>query len=985
MSLKLTREQEAKAQYSKLPKYKLIAFLNEKEKEPLKKLESKSKDYIIDLIIKTHINELEPVQYFDKYINPKEKQSTDFNKRYGLKPYSKEELLKMDYEKDNFITPYEGTVNVLNPKSNIMKLEEHQKKFLNGFLIGNLRGAIVFHGVGTGKTLTAVASSRMYLQMYPKNNVYVVTPSAVIYNFTKEMIAFGLDPRDPRYKYFTYEKFARAKKTTTENALLIVDEAHNFRTEMKRVDTDGNIEFGESNKRGQQLLLRGGIPAHKVLMLTATPFVNKPYDIENLLAIAEGRYPNDEEAFGFIGSSYAMRYDYFKYRISKYEKESNSEYFPKKIEQFVPLVVDDANDKIQASTGKTNPYYVKSRQFGLDKLKFDFIMKKIKSNNFKYVVYTAFQETGITELEKLLTSQNIEYGIISGKQNAKQKADFIDGYNNYENKDYLNKRYRILLITKAGAEGVDLQRTRGIFVIDGQWNDALYEQIVARAIRFKSHYDLPKKDQFVEVYKLFLCYKWEGEILEKFNKTGKFDFLGLLETILENRENEKKLNKLQSGKLTKKDELEYNKKVMEKFKDNKDFDPEVLKTLKKGSAERSKYLSENQQFAKNKERYITEEVKSLGQNTPSTDFYMYLKQKVKTYVIDKFITDLSNIPKVEQSVLDIPEVKKIMTEIINNKMTGVQMMSYISTVLRPLMNETKKFLAKVDNLKIEKYLQEHAIKKENIRNKLKVKVGQEYFTPPHVIKEFFQFAGLNLVMKLISKDMSFDCLEPSAGHGAIVGGIMDEFDKLKAKYTIDMVEYSDENRKVLQEIVLNDFIELKKTKDFLEFFPSKQYDFVFMNPPFHLSTKFNKQYNKDVYDYDFVKRAYACLKKNGSLFAITGTTWKTNEDIKKWYSSKDALIQEKNLNWTGEGLKKGAEIKNLKVSFIKITKLKEDPQEDKQILDTLFKKITEDRKEKILEIKNDFQELANIKEEISETKDPLLPVENPTRRRRDWQ
>ena len=347
---------------------------------------------------------------------------------------------------------------------------------------------------------------------------------------------------------------------------------------------------------------------------------------------------------------------------------------------------------------------------------------------------------------------------------------------------------------------------------------------------------------------------------------------------------------------------------------------------------------------------------------------MYLKQKVKTYVIDKFITDLSNIPKVEQSVLDIPEVKKIMTEIINNKMTGVQMMSYISTVLRPLMNETKKFLAKVDNLKIEKYLQEHAVKKENIRNKLKVKVGQEYFTPPHVIKEFFEFAGLNLVMKLVSKDMSFDCLEPSAGHGAIVGGIMDAFDKLKAKYTIDMVEYSDENRKVLEEIVLNDFIELKKTKDFLEFFPSKQYDFVFMNPPFHLSTKFNKQYNKDVYDYDFVKRAYACLKKNGSLFAITGTTWKTNEDIKKWYSSKDAIIQEKNLNWTGEGLKKGAEIKNLKVSFIKITKLKEDPQEDKEILDTMFKKITEDRKEKILEINNEFQELANIKEEITEKK-----------------
>jgi 16S rRNA G1207 methylase RsmC len=128
---------------------------------------------------------------------------------------------------------------------------------------------------------------------------------------------------------------------------------------------------------------------------------------------------------------------------------------------------------------------------------------------------------------------------------------------------------------------------------------------------------------------------------------------------------------------------------------------------------------------------------------------------------------------------------------------------------------------------------------------------------------------------------------------------MDAFDKIKENYSIDMVEYSEENRKVLEEIELKDFIELKKTKDFLEFFPSKQYDFIFMNPPFHLDTKFNKQYKKDVYDYDFVKRAYACLKENGVLFAITGIKWKDNADIKKWYSSKNAVIEDKTFNWSG--------------------------------------------------------------------------------------
>lgn len=964
MSLQISKNQEIKLQYSKLPKYKLIEYINEKLESPMKGLNSKNKSDIISFIINSKMK-IEPLEYFDKFT--RQKSSVNFQKRYGLNPYTKEELLKMDFEKDNFRNPYEGTQNILNPDSQILKLEEHQKKFLNGFLIGNLRGAIVFHGVGTGKTLTAVACSNMYLQLYPKNNVYVITPSAVIYNFTKEMLSFGLDPRDPRYKYFTYEKFARSKSTIAENALLIVDEAHNFRTEMKR-NKDG--EFGWQNKRGQELLVRGGIPCHKCLMLTATPFVNKPYDIENLLAVAEGRYPNDEESFGFIASSSGMRYDYLKYRISKYQKSLENEYFPKKIEKFVPLIVPDDNYEIKAKTGRDNPYYVYTRQNGLDKLKFDFIMDKIKRNNNKYVCYTSFQDSGIKELEQLLTKSKISYGIISGSQNTRQKADFIDGYNNYNNEKYLDKKYRILLITKAGAEGVDLKETRGIFVMDGQWNDALYEQIVARAIRFKSHFNLPKKDQFVEVYKLFLCYKSESEILNDINDNKKINFLALLEVILKNREKEKKLKQATKDKLSKKDELEFNKAILDKYKGNKDFDPDELKKLKKGSTERAKYLKENHQFARNKESYITDEVKNLGKTTPSTDFYMFIKTKVKSYVIDKFIESISKIPKVESSISDIPEVKKIFEDIVNKKMTGKEMMNYISKILRPIIKKSQTYLSKINNLQMEKYLQEHAIKKENIRNKLKVKVGQEYFTPPHVIKEMFNFFDLKRILKNIADTATFDILEPSAGHGAVVKGIIEYFEVIKATYTIDMVEYSDENRKILEEIVLNDFIELKKTKDFLEFFPSKQYDFVFMNPPFHLDTKFNKQYKTDVYDYDFVKRAYACLNLNGVLVAITGMKWKENEEIKKWYKSKNAIIEEKTFNWSGEGLKKGAEIKNLKVSFIKITKVKEDPKEDKDILDTSFKNIiiSEAQQTKMLEITNAFDKLADVEEEEENNK-----------------
>lgn len=953
---------DAKFQYMKLSKYKLIEYIKENNNtgKEIKGLNSKKKEDLIDLIFKLNVK-LHPVPYFEKFQNTKTKSSVNFKTRYGLNPYTKEELLKMDFSKDNFLNPYEGTQHILNPTSDIMKLEDHQKKFLNGFLIGNLRGAIVFHGVGTGKTLTAVACSRMYLQLYPKNSVYVITPSAVIYNFTKEMIAFGLDPRDPRYKYYTYEKFSRSKNVKAENSLLIVDEAHNFRTEMKF--DDKNLTYTK-NIRGSQLLLRGGIPCHKALLLTATPFVNKPYDIENLLSIAEGRMPNDEESFGVIASSSGMRYDYFKYRISKYDKELSSVYFPKKIEQFIPLITKD--DKIRAKTGRDNPYYIYSRQSGVDKLKFDYVLNIItKNKNYKYVCYTTFQESGILALKELLIEEDIPFGIISGMQNARQKADFIDGYNNYENENYLGNKYRILLITKAGAEGVDLKRTRGIFILDGQWNEALYEQIVARAIRFKSHFDLPKSEQVVHVYKLFVCFDWEAEILKKVDENVKIDFLAILEKILAAREAEKKLKKYRDNTGSKRDEYKFNNDLINKYKGIDDFDPEELKKLKKGSAERKKYLEQNQQFAKNKEQYVTQEVKNLSMATPSTDFYMFIKQKVKQFIIDKFISTLIKIPKVEQSVYDFPDVKKIFDKVITDKMTGKQMMEYISKLLKGQILKSKKLLGELDSEKLRKYLDDYIVKTQRAKEKLSVKRGQEYFTPPHVIKEMFNFADLNHAIKSLKNNIIFDCLEPSAGHGAIVHGIMENFDKLHAKYNIDMVEYSEENRKVLKEVQITDFLELKETKDFLEFFPSKQYDFVFMNPPFHLDTKFNKQYKQDVYDYDFVKRAYACLKVNGSIVAITGLKWKENDDIKKWYKSKGAIIEDKTFNWSGEGLKKGADIKSLKVSFIKITKLKEDPEEDKNILDISFKNIilSEKKKEQIAEITNNFEKLVSMEEE----------------------
>ena len=97
---------------------------------------------------------------------------------------------------------------------------------------------------------------------------------------------------------------------------------------------------------------------------------------------------------------------------------------------------------------------------------------------------------------------------------------------NHHKKIYINDKYRILIITKAGAEGVDTINTNNIILIDSQWNDALSEQIIARAIRYKSHFGLPIDQRYVKVYRTLLMKQSNKQIFDKINSSSFNDWIG---------------------------------------------------------------------------------------------------------------------------------------------------------------------------------------------------------------------------------------------------------------------------------------------------------------------------------------------------------------------------------------------------------------------------------------------------------------------------
>ena len=69
-------------------------------------------------------------------------------------------------------------------------------------------------------------------------------------------------------------------------------------------------------------------------------------------------------------------------------------------------------------------------------------------------------------------------GVIQGDTNAEERKTIASKYDNGD--------LKIVIISKAGEEGVDFKRTGVILLADGVWTSAEYDQILGRAVRKNS-------------------------------------------------------------------------------------------------------------------------------------------------------------------------------------------------------------------------------------------------------------------------------------------------------------------------------------------------------------------------------------------------------------------------------------------------------------------------------------------------------------------
>jgi hypothetical protein len=415
--------------------------------------------------------------------------------------------------------------------SNGKKLNPHQKIVAEFMRDTKRKGLVVVHKVGTGKTITALITAQCLLSQSPNSRVIVITPKAVVEQFGKELKKLNLSPNiASRIRIYPHVGWLNRFESGVEdakNAVLIVDEAHKFKGQNK-LDP-----YGKEISKRARLLSEAAQEADKVLLLTATPLENGIEETINYVSFTNDKnirqeYKNRQGSFKNKQIIINDFRDYLRCNFSVYDQVQKED-FPRRIDHIVKLKMtkdyqakyNDAEKNVEGSIGKE--VFFNRRTMNTPDLtrfhngirravngieipspKITWTVDKIKeivANKGKVVVYSTWIKFGIDLVAKKLKALKIKYQIISGSVPKAERVAAVEAYN--------SNQLRVMLISSAGAEGLDLKETSAVIVVEPFWHQSRIEQVVGRGIRYKSHANLPQEKRFVDVFHL---------VLEKENK-----------------------------------------------------------------------------------------------------------------------------------------------------------------------------------------------------------------------------------------------------------------------------------------------------------------------------------------------------------------------------------------------------------------------------------------------------------------------------------
>lgn len=215
---------------------------------------------------------------------------------------------------ENMPTPYELYIKVLidafgdQVEDNFtmalpdgyMELKYQKDAVIQGYqMLKEYNGFFLADVVGTGKTVVGAMVAKRFIEENGKDtNVLVVYPPAVEDNWKDTFKDFGIDKKYTQFiSNGSLDKVLDGKnnyKSAEEFDLILVDEAHNFRSDAaERYDELQRIckapRINEGMVEGVQ---------KKVMLLSATPLNNRPEDFLNLILLFQDARMSNIDGIG---------------------------------------------------------------------------------------------------------------------------------------------------------------------------------------------------------------------------------------------------------------------------------------------------------------------------------------------------------------------------------------------------------------------------------------------------------------------------------------------------------------------------------------------------------------------------------------------------------------------------------------------------------------------------------------------------------------
>ena len=298
-------------------------------------------------------------------------------------------------------------------ESEYITLRAEQKEVANH--LKNNHGLLAIHSTGTGKTLTSAAAAACLVMSKEVSHVVVLAKKSALSQFEAEVKKYWGNRIDDgvlicttHQQFFTkYIEMVDPSKT-----FLIVDEAHEF-TNPLAASTQKILKFSQT--------------CYRILLLTATPIVNTPYDLAPLIAMVKGVDIPTRVAFEEMLAKPSAFKKWFNgaVHVNMIDKNADFHYPHVKVHKVAITMEPPTHKEYVKESKKHMPFDINLRQLSLGHgvcEKCEWLLSHIKTwiarGEGKILVYTAFLGRGSVLLTRLLKQNGINTLLIDSKANG---------------------------------------------------------------------------------------------------------------------------------------------------------------------------------------------------------------------------------------------------------------------------------------------------------------------------------------------------------------------------------------------------------------------------------------------------------------------------------------------------------------------------------------------------------------------------------------